>query len=294
MFIACAIWGLMAPLGKDAMTHGLTGMEMVTFRVCGGATCFWLLSFVQRACGHTAPRLPRRDLMMFAAAAVFGIVLNQCTYTVGLSITSPVNASIMTTTMPIITMVLAAIFLAEPITWMKAAGVALGLSGALLLILYSSHGEGEGVLLGDILCICAQCSYAIYLTIFRDTIRKYDVVTTMKWMMLAAALLVTPFTLTDVASIAWANVPAKTWSETAFVVVGGTFIAYLCCVKAQQILRPTLIAMYNYVQPVIACIATVAIGIGTFGLGQAASAALVFTGVWLVNKSKAAEKKLNN
>ena len=44
MFFACAFWGLMAPLGKDAMTHGLTGIDMVTFRVAGAAVLFWVAS----------------------------------------------------------------------------------------------------------------------------------------------------------------------------------------------------------------------------------------------------------
>ena len=106
MFLACAFWGLMAPLGKDAMTHGLDGMTMVTFRVCGAAALFWMASLFT-----DAKPVPRKDVMRFAAAAVFGIMFNQCGYTIGLSITSPINASIVTTSMPIFAMVLSALIL---------------------------------------------------------------------------------------------------------------------------------------------------------------------------------------
>ena len=114
MLLACAIWGLMAPLGKHAMTHGVPGLEMVCFRVVGGALCFWIASaFVPQE------KVKSKDLLLFFFAGMLSIVFNQCCYTIGLSITSPVNASIMTTTMPIVTMVLAALFLHEPVTSRK-------------------------------------------------------------------------------------------------------------------------------------------------------------------------------
>ena len=86
MFLACAIWGLMAPLGKDAMTHGVGGLEMVTFRVVGGAVCFWIASlFVKQE------KVRHKDMLLFFFAAMLSIVLNQCCYTIGLSLTSPIN-----------------------------------------------------------------------------------------------------------------------------------------------------------------------------------------------------------
>ena len=92
MFLACAFWGLMAPLGKDAMTHGITGLDMVTFRVAGAAILFWITSlFVKRE------HVPGKDIIRFIGAGFFGIVTNQCLYIYGLSLTSPVNASIVTT-----------------------------------------------------------------------------------------------------------------------------------------------------------------------------------------------------
>ena len=162
MLLACGIWGLMAPLGKDAMSNGVGGLEMVTFRVCGGALCFWLASlFVKNE------EVKPKDMLKFFFAAMLGIVFNQCCYTIGLSLTSPVNASIMTTVMPIITMVLAAIFLREPVTSKKVTGVFLGAIGAFVLITSSSRGgaSNEGRLAGDLLCLAAQLCFAVYLTI---------------------------------------------------------------------------------------------------------------------------------
>ena len=283
MFLACAIWGLMAPLGKDAMTHGVGGLEMVTFRVVGGAVCFWIASlFVKQE------KVRQKDMLLFFFAAMLSIVLNQCCYTIGLSITSPVNASIMTTMMPIITMILAALFLKEPITGKKVMGVFCGAVGAFLLITTGARvasGNG-GVLLGDLLCLSAQLSFAIYLTVFKHLIQRYTVITCMKWMITYAAIVIMPISFSRMQQLPWADIPAKTWWETAFVVVGGTFLAYIFMMQGQKILRPTVVAMYNYVQPIIACIVSVAIGLGVFGLWQALAVVLVFFGVWLVTQSK--------
>ncbi len=283
MFLACAIWGLMAPLGKDAMTHGVGGLEMVTFRVVGGAVCFWIASlFVKQE------NVRHKDMLLFFFAAMLSIVLNQCCYTIGLSITSPVNASIMTTMMPIITMILAALFLKEPITGKKVMGVFCGAVGAFLLITTGARvasGNG-GVLLGDLLCLSAQLCFAIYLTVFKHLIQRYTVITCMKWMITYAAIVIMPISFSRMQQLQWADIPAKTWWETAFVVVGGTFLAYIFMMQGQKILRPTVVAMYNYVQPIIACIVSVAIGLGVFGLWQALAVVLVFFGVWLVTQSK--------
>lgn len=285
MIAACMMWGLMAPLGKDAMLHGISGLEMVTFRVTGGAVCFWLASLFSDA---RKEKVARKDYIRLFGAGLFAIVFNQCNYTVGLSITSPVNASIMTTTMPFVTMILAFFLLGEPITLKKAGGVLIGAAGALILISGSTRSavSNGGVLKGDLMCLLAQCSFAIYLTFFKQLIGRYSVITLMKWMITFASLVILPFTFNRMVALPWTELTPKTYIETAFVVVGGTFIAYICSIRAQKVLRPTIIAMYNYVQPIVACVVSVVAGLAFFGWKQAVAVVLVFGGVWLVNNSR--------
>ena len=283
MFFASAFWGLMAPLGKDAMTHGLTGIDMVTFRVTGGALLFWLTSFFL-----PKEHVPKKDLLMFVGAAIFGLVTNQCCYTIGLSITSPINASIVTTSMPIFAMILAAIILKEPITGKKALGVCLGCSGAVILILTSAVDSNAkvGDLRGDLLCMCAQLSFALYLSMFSPLIKRYSVFTVNKWMFTFATLLILPFTCGHVAAIDFVNVPGKTWLETGFVVFFGTYISYILMMIGQHTLRPTVVSIYNYVQPLVSVTVTILTGIGVFKPSQGLAVILVCLGVWLVTKSK--------
>ena len=283
MFMACAIWGLMSPVGKDAMTHGLDGISMVSFRVAGGALLFWLTSLFM-----PKEHVPLRDKLTFAGAAVFGLVCNQCCFTIGLSITSPVNASIVTTSMPIFAMLLSFLILREPITWKKAGGVAIGCCGAVTLILTSIAATDNkvGDMRGDLLVLGAQLSYALFLSLFNKFIKKYSIFTVNKWMFLWATIIVWPFTGSHVAQIRWADVSATTWLETAYVVFFGTYVGYILIVNAQKVLRPTVVAIYNYVQPLVAVSVSIAMGIGALRWSQGLAVILVFTGVWMVTKSK--------
>ena len=283
MFMACAIWGLMSPIGKDAMTHGLDGIDMVSFRVAGGALLFWITSlFLPKE------HVPLRDKLTFAGAAVFGLVCNQCCFTIGLSITSPVNASIVTTSMPIFAMLLSFLILHEPITWKKAGGVAIGCCGAVTLIMTSLAATDSkvGDMRGDLLVLGAQLSYALFLSLFNRFIKKYSIFTVNKWMFLWATIIVWPFTGRHVAQTDWANVSTLTWMETAYVVVFGTYVGYILIVNAQKVLRPTVVAIYNYVQPLVAVSVSLAMGIGVVKWSQGLAVVLVFTGVWMVTKSK--------
>lgn len=283
MFMACAFWGLMAPLGKDAMTHGIDGIDMVTFRVVGGCLLFWLTApFVKHE------RVPWQDRLRFAGAGLLGLVTNQCCYTIGLSLTSPINASIVTTSMPIFAMVLAALILKEPITAKKALGVAIGCCGAVTLILSSASAANDrvGNLGGDLLCIGAQFSFALYLSTCYKLIRRYSVFTINRWMFLWATIMILPFSLRHVAAIDFAGVPSSTWWETAYVVLFGTYIGYILTMIGQKTLRPTVVSIYNYVQPLVSVIVSVATGIALLRWTQGLAVVLVFSGVMLVTKSK--------
>lgn len=299
MYLAATCWGLMAPIGKDAMMHGITGLDMVFFRVAGAAVSFWIASlflrFFNRASslkkdGQKQNSEPsKKDILKFAAAGFFAIVCNQCCFTVGLSITSPINASIVATSLPIFALISSAIFLREKVTLKKILGIGLGLSGALMLVMGSASANNAkaGNIVGDLMCMASQCSFAIYLGLFKNLIGKYHVVTCMKWMFTFSTLMVAPFTLGGVASIPFAQISPLTWLESAFVVFGGTFVAYLLMAKAQKALRPTVVAMYNYVQPITSAVVSVIAGLAIFGLTHGLAIGLIVTGVYTVNSARA-------
>lgn len=283
MFGACAGWGLMSPVGKDAMLHRFDGITMVSFRVAGACLLFWIASLF-------APKeqVPWRDRLMFIGAALTGLLFNQCCFTIGLSITSPINASIVTTSMPIFAMILAALILREPITGKKALGVLMGCSGALILILSSAaHADARvGDIRGDLLCLFAQFSFALYLSLFNPLIKRYNVFTVNKYMFSWATLMLLPLSSYHVYGVISQPIPLLTWIEVGYVVVCGTFFCYILTMIGQRTLRPTVVSVYNYVQPIVAVAASLIMGISTMKLTHVLAVVLVFSGVWLVVKSK--------
>jgi drug/metabolite transporter (DMT)-like permease len=197
--------------------------------------------------------------------------------------------------MPIFAMILAAIILKEPITGKKAVGVLMGCSGALILILTSAAHSSDkvGDIRGDLLCLAAQFSFALYLSLFNPLIRRYSVFTVNKWMFLWATLIVIPFTATHVVDTLSQPVPMKTWLEAFYVVFFGTYLGYILTMIGQKTLRPTVVSVYNYVQPVVSVVVSVLAGIAILKPTHALAVILVFTGVWLVTKSKSkADTKL--
>lgn len=284
MLMANVIWGLNAPIGKFVLDSPyVSAVSLTTFRMVGAAIAFWIASAFTKW-EHVKPR----DLLLLFFAALFGIVFNQGSFIFGLSLTSPINASIVTTTTPIITMIVAALYLKEPVTGKKVMGIFIGAMGALILIL-SSHSAATGKsgnIWGDLLCLTAQLSFAIYLTVFRNLIVKYSSITIMKWMFIYASICFIPFSYSDVSSMQFTEIGAKVYGGIAFVVFGATFLSYLFVMIGQKNLRPTLVSMYNYVQPIVASSIAVAMGMDTFGWSKAGAIILVFTGVYIVTQSK--------
>ncbi len=288
LLLAASMWGLMSPVGKAAMEAGITGLILANMRMLGGALCFWITSLFVKA-----EKVSPRDLCLMFFASMLGIVCNQGCFTFGLSLTSPVDASIITTTMPIFTLILAAVFLKEPVTPMKVGGLFLGSIGALLLILGAQNGTGkEGNIWGDLLCMSSQISFACYLTIFKKLISRYSVFTLMKWMFTYAAIVFIPFSYNDVVDTDFTSFSVNVWLEVAYVVVFGTYVAYIFILYGQKNLRPTVVSMYNYMQPVVGSTVAVWLGMSTFGWMKAMAAMLIFIGVYAVTQSKSRAEML--
>ena len=274
---ANVMWGLMSPIGKSALQE-FSAISVTTFRMVGAAAAFWILSIFCKQ-----EHVDHRDMLKIFFASLFALVFNQGVFIFGLSMTSP----IVTTTLPIVTMVVAAIYLKEPITNKKVLGIFVGAMGALILIISSqAASSGNGSLIGDLLCLVAQISFSIYLTVFKGLSQRYSTVTINKWMFIYASICYIPFSYYDISTIQWAAIPTIAIVQVLYVVLGGSFLAYLCIMTAQRLLRPTVVSMYNYMQPIVASIAAIIMGIGSFGWEKGIAITLVFLGVYIVTQSK--------
>ena len=148
-----------------------------------------------------------------------------------------------------------------------------------------STDKGECII---ILTITNALSFALYLGICRPIISRYSVITLMKWMFLFSFIVSLPFSANGIVALDYGAVPAKVWWEVAYLIVFATFVAYFLIPVGQQRIRPTLVSMYGYLQPLIAAIVGVAVGMDRLTATKVLAAVCVFAGVAIVNRSRAA------
>lgn len=267
-------------------THLVSSLGLFCFRSVGACLLFWLLSlFLPKE------KVPFKDLCGIFAASMLGFFLTQLSYLESSKFTTPLDTSIICATTPIFTMFVAAIALKEPITLKKAGGVAISFVGVILLVLNTisvhSGGVSETKPIGILLMIGNCVFFASYLGIFRPLISKYHVVTFMKWIFLFSTLVAVPLDLKELTHLPFSEMSRSYWLELGYIILFATFIAYFLLPIGQKRLRPTVVSLYTYVQPLIGMMMSLILGMDRLGWQKIVAAVLVFTGVILVNKSKA-------
>lgn len=285
ILMANILFAINMPISKYLLPSHVQPEALTIMRMGSACLLFWITSlFVKRE------KVTLKDLGLLFICALCGVGFNQGLFIIGLNKTSPVDASIIATGVPIFVMLLAAVILKEPITKMKAFGVLLGCCGGISLILASTQAAGQASgLAGNLMITTSAVIYSIYLVLSKPLSLRYSAVTMMKWMFLFSTLVLLPFTWQHVA-----DTPAfhreilnmKEIGAICFVLIGATFIPYLLIPMSLRRIRPTTVSMYNYVQPIIASLIAVIVGQDTFSLQKVLSATLVFVGVYLVTQSK--------
>jgi len=296
ILFANILFAVNMPISKYLLPGHLTPEALTIMRMAFACVMFWITSLFTRR-----ENVPLKDIGLLFICALCGIALNQGLFIQGLNTTSPVDASIIATGVPIFVMILAAFILKEPITRQKAFGVLLGVGGAVMLILQSADtGSRVSSLGGNLMVITSGFSYSIYLVISKPLTERYSSVTIMKWMFLFATLMLAPFTFNHILESPAFNravVDYKEASAIIYVLLGATFLPYLLIPMSLKRIRPTTVSMYNYAQPIVASFIAVLAGQDTFSFSKLLAAAFVFVGVYLVTQSKSRadiekEKKL--
>ena len=275
---AYSIFGMNIIFCKDMVgAIGLSPLAIFTLRAAGASALFWLASlFLPRE------KVRREDFPKIAAASLIGFV--------AIPQSLPVDTAVVGTLSPVFTMLFAALFVKEPITGKKVAGVAVSLAGILFVIRSSHYAAGavdKTTTAGWILLFLNAASFAAYLGIFRPLASRYHVVTFMKWIFLFALVAVFPFTAREIVTFDFTAVPPKLLWELAYLVVLATFVAYFLIPVGQKHIRPTLVSLYSYVQPIITAVVGIAAGTDVLSWPKAVAILLVLAGVTLVNASRA-------
>ncbi len=282
LLAANIIYGLNYSIAKAVMPDHIKPFALVSIRSVFAAGLFWITSLFM-------PKEPvtRKDLLFLFGFSFFGVVINQTLFLVGLDLTTPINSSIILSTNPIFAFVFAALILKERITFLKGTGLAIGLSGVLLLILQNGTPDlASSTFLGDVYTLVNTISWAFYTVIIKRMLEKYHPVTVMKWTFLFGMLTNIPVGYHQWSTTDWSAIPLTAWMQIGFVVIFATYLGYLLITFGLRRLSPTIVSTYTYTQPVIAAYLATLMGQDHINLVMIISALLIFAGVFVVSRQK--------
>ena len=274
------IYGVTFTIAKDVMPEYLQAYGFIVLRVGGSTILFWLFwLFLPKE------KIAKTDMPRIVAAAFFGIALNMLTFFKGLSLTSPISASVIMVTTPIIVLLLSAVIIGEKMQSRKIIGILLGMIGTAFLILYGkSIGAGENATLGNSLVFINAVSYGFYLILVKKLMERYNAFTFVKWIYLFGFIMVLPFGLGECLAADWPTMPTDVWLKIGFVVVFSTFFTYLLNLLSMKKLSPSIVAVFIYLQPVFATIFAIGLHKDKLSWEKGVAALLIFFGVYLVTQ----------
>lgn len=281
LLAVAVIYGLNYSIAKDVMPEYVLPRGFILIRALGATFLFHLVAFFRES-----QKVERKDWLRFALAGFFGVAANQLLFFEGLNLTTPINASVIMTTNPIIVLLLSALILKVPIKPVRIAGIILGLAGAIFLISRGKDITGifdRGKSLGNLLVFLNAASYGAYLIVVKPLMSKYKALTVIRWVFTIGLLYVIPFGYHQLKEVEWLELPVIISLEIAYVVMFTTFLAYLLNVFALKIVSSTTVSFYIYLQPLVATLAAIAMGKDQLTLVAVISAIMIFTGVYLVS-----------
>lgn len=279
-FLAALIYGVSFTIAKEVMPEYVRPFGFILLRVLGATLLFWGLGIFLKK-----EKIEVKDYPRLLLGALFGIALNQLSFFKGLSMTTPINASVIMVCSPIIVLIFSSFLLNEKATKKKLLGIFIGLFGAVMLIIFGKDiGSASNASLGNLLVLVNASSYALYLILIKNLTKKYHAITLAKWLYLVGLFMVVPFGFSELKMVEWNSMPLPIMYRVGFVIIFTSFMTYMFNLFAIKELKPTTLSIFIYLQPVIASSYALLVGSDSLNFIKIAATVLIFIGVYLVTR----------
>lgn len=276
------IFGINYVVAKGIMPDYLLPRPIIFLRVAGASIIFWLVSMF-----FPAEKVEKKDMMRLAVCAIFGVAVNQILFFEGLNLTTPINASIIMVTIPIMVMVFAHFIIGDKINMNKLIGILFGFTGAVYLILQGGKiSVISNTTLGNLLTFLNAASYSLFLVLVKPLLKKYSALTVMKWVFTFGFIFILPFTWEQLMNSDFNAIPTHIWFSIIYVVLFTTVLAYFLNNSSLKTISPTTNSAYIYAQPLIATLISLWASKDRLTYIEVLAAILIFTGVYFVNFKK--------
>jgi drug/metabolite transporter (DMT)-like permease len=254
----------------------------ILLRVSVAAVCIFVFHsiFVKRKITN------RKDFLQLAISALFGVAFNMLLFFKGLSITTPINGSVLMMNTPIFVVVFAALYLKEKISTQKILGIVVAACGAILLMGGTRLNFSNETVWGDIMVTVNAIIYAFYLVYAKSLMQKYHPLTVTMWSFVFGWFVVLPFGAGEFMQINFSGFTPQIWLFVAFITVGSTFITYVLNAYALRKASSSLVGTYIYLQPVLATLIAIVSGKDILTVEKGCYILIIFGGVFLVSWRK--------
>ena len=288
-FGATLIYGLNHTVAKNVMPTYIEPFAFILLRVLGATVLFWIFSFFVKN-----DKIDNKDWPRIILCSFLGMVINMLSFFKGLELSTPINSSVLITTVPIFVFLFSAIIIKESVSKIKIIGITAGFVGALILILKSpSTGfNAPNIPIGNSLFILNSSSFGLYLIFVKPLVEKYNIITLFRWLFLFGLLMNLPITFSKFSNVDWINLPFyDAIVPMMYVVIGTTFLTYLLNAYALTKLKASTVSSFVYLQPIVGIIYALTTKNDSLTIVSLIGMSLIFAGIYLVTKK--VEKKLN-
>ncbi len=279
------IFGINPNCSEAIIPEYISPEVFTAVRMLFGTAVFWLLSPLAR---HEKPDKKEMLLLVAGAVSLSGTLI---AFGEAFKYTSPCYVSLVSATSPLWVMLLAALFLKEPVSTRKSLGVAVGIAGALVMVVFSWNKDANASPAGLLLCFVNILFYAAYLLITRSISKKYSPVTLMKWMFLFGSFICLPPALVSLSAhgciLISGGAPISAFLNLFTILIFATVVSYFLLPVSLRYLRPTTVSMYSNLQPVVTACVAIFFGQDIFTWNKPVALLLIICGVYLVTTSRA-------
>ncbi len=258
---------------------GFNALALAELRICGAAILFGIGCYLQN--GFRLPHVGRRQWLVLGLMAFCGITLNQIFYIGGIARTSVTHAGLVQAVQPILVILLAAALGMESLSSRKWVAMAVAFTGVAMLLVGRPPEGSAARWTGDLMLLVASTVFAYYTILTKDAATSFSDITLNTLVFGLGAILLLPFCVGSVATIRWAHVPAQAWWGLAYMILFGSFAAYLIYAYALQELAASKVAAFSYLQPLMAAALGVWLMSEQITMKVVAGAAMILAGVYL-------------
>ena len=270
LLVCNVLWAMDYPFYNIVLPHYVHPMAMVSASLVATA----LFSLVPLL-WQKAERVARADIRKLIGAALLIGVLRKVFIMYGLSMTSPIDGSIIDTIVPLLVLLLSVLLGMDRFTKLNVAVVLTGAS--------SSHQHSH--VWGNVMIMLCACATALYMVWFKALVARYRITTVLRWVYCVAAVVALPFGLKEIIHTDYAAIAGHALFPTLFVLTVPTYLPNLMLNYALKSVPATVSSIYTYLQPVLAIAISVGMGLDKLHADTVIFALVIFVGVGLVLRS---------